>query len=77
MRPVRTRRGLPTGEGGPMMEFPDLPRFDIPEHKPKVPPPEVLHDWMLANLQFLRESGRLARIRRQASRRPAAARFAL
>jgi hypothetical protein len=60
-----------------MMEILDLPRFDIPDHKPKVPPPAVLHDWVLANLRQLRESGRIERIRRQASRRPVEARFAL
>ena len=54
-----------------------LPSFEIPERKPKIPPPEVIQEWMLENLRWLRESGRYERVRQQVSRQPVNVRFAL
>lgn len=61
-----------------MIEFPDLPVFDIPDNIPnKQLPPDVIYDWMAENLQHLKESGQMEQIRAQESRQPAEAWFIL
>ncbi|OGV63922.1 MAG: hypothetical protein A2498_09650 [Lentisphaerae bacterium RIFOXYC12_FULL_60_16] len=59
------------------MEKLTFPRFNIPGHKSKPTSPAVFYEWLIENLLFLHDSGRLARIRRQAHRRPVDARFVL
>ena len=60
------------------MAPPDLPVFDVPENIPnKQLPPDVIYAWMAENLQHLKESGQMERIRTQKSRQPAEAWFVL
>jgi hypothetical protein len=54
-----------------------LPSRDIPEHKHTPPPPEVLSARRAETIRRLKESGRMKRIREQASRQPSAVRFTL
>ena len=58
------------------MDLLKLPVRDVPEHKHQRPP-EVLYAWRAETIRRLKESGRMARIRQQASRQPAADRFVL
>ena len=55
----------------------NLPRFNIPDLKPKSVPPAVFHEWVVQNFMLLRQSGRLSRILRQPTRRPVDSRFIL
>lgn len=59
------------------MDHLKLPSPGVPEHKHTPPPPAVLSAWRAENVRLLKESGRMTRIRKQASRQPAAARFVL
>lgn len=61
-----------------MIDLPELPAFDIPDHlKNNHPPPLVIHDWMAENVRRLKESGQMERIRAQKSRQPVNAWFTL
>ena len=52
-----------------MVEFPDLPEFDLLEFKNKRPPNDVIYKWMDENLRQMKESGQIERIRKEESRR--------
>ena len=59
------------------METLNLPEFNIPILKQKRLPPEVFYEWIVQNIRFLHESGRLDRILKQPTRRPVDVRFVL
>jgi len=59
------------------MDHLDLPTRSIPEHGHTPPPPAVLSARRAEFVRRLKASGRMERIRRQASRQPARARFVL
>ena len=54
-----------------------LPDFDIPDLRDKALDPRAIEEWRVENLRHLKESGQLAAIRNQASRRPSPVRFTL
>jgi hypothetical protein len=58
-----------------MIDFPDLPIFDIPAHENKRLPIDEVYKWMDKNFSQMKESGQIERIRQQESRRPVDVKF--
>ena len=58
-----------------MIDFIDLPEFDIPEYIHERPPNDVVYKWIAENIRMLKESGQMDRIKQQESRQPVDVRF--
>ncbi len=60
-----------------MIDFIELPEFDIPEYRHDRPPNHVVYEWIANNIRIAKESGQMERIRKQESRQPVDVPFVL
>ena len=59
------------------MVFPDLPVFNVPVYERKKLPNDEIYKWMQENMQNMKKSGQIKRIRQQESRQPVDVQFVL